>query len=126
MVKNIIDYYYDDYITIRIMGDNCEIYQDEETNYFWSVVNTPKIYISKGYNKYVPIDIRYSTEVKNDKLNKVCNCKLYDDFVIPIDDKNNFDPSELILVEMGDGVSMNIIRYGNTVVMSEGYSQGFF
>lgn len=130
IMKTISDYYYDydtkQYITIRIMGDNCEICQDKDTRCFWGVVNSPKLYISKGNNKFVPMDVHSTTEMKIDRMKKVCDCKLYDDFVLPLVDKEKFDTTHLRLVKMGDGVSMNIIKYRDMEVMSEGHSQGFF
>ena len=129
-MKNISDYYYDydtnQYVTIRIMGDDCEICQDMDTRYFWGVVKSPKVYISKGNNKFIPIDVRSTIEIKIDRMKKVCNCTLYDEFVIPVVDKEKFNTSQLGLFKMGNGVSMNIIKYGDMEVMSEGHSQGFF
>lgn len=128
-MRKITDYYYGNYyyVTVRIMGDDCEICQREETKYFWSVVKTPKIYICKGDNKYIPVDVRSTSVIKMDNLKTYCDCcKLYDEFVIPIPEKEDFDPSKLRLIKMGNGYSMGLIKYGNMELMSDGYSQGFF
>jgi hypothetical protein len=125
MMKNIIDYYNenDKYITIRIIGDTSEIYKDNK-NDFWSVGISPKIYISNGDNKFTPISVQSNDRFKKTKMEKVCDCKLYDEFVLPQSKK--FDPSKLKLVIIGKGISMNVIMYDGIPLMSKGYSQGFF
>ena len=125
MMKNIIDYYNenDRYITIRIISDNCEIYKDNK-NDFWSVGISPKIYISNGDHKFTPISVQLKHEFKRTKVEKVCDCKLYDEFVLPQSKK--FNPSKLKLVMIGKGISMNVIMYDGIPLMSMGYSQGFF
>jgi hypothetical protein len=125
MMKNIIDYYNenDKYITIRIIGDTSEIYKDNK-NDFWSVGISPKIYISNGDNKFTPISVQSNDRFKKTKMEKVCDCKLYDEFVLPQSEK--FDPYKLKLVMVGKGISMNVIMYDGIPLMSKGYSQGFF
>lgn len=125
MMKNIIDYYneYHPCITIRIISDTCEIYKDNK-NDFWSVGISPKIYISNGNHKFTPMSVQSKHKFKKTKLEKVCDCKLYDEFVLPQSKK--FDPSKLKLVMIGKGISMNVIMYDDIPLMSMGYSQGFF
>ena len=127
MMKNIIDYYYESTqtITIRIICDNCKICKDNNNEY-WSIGNSPKTYISYDNKKFTPISVQSETRYITNKMTKICDCKLYDDFSLYIPYKEKFDPSKLSLMMVGDGISLELIEYDGIVKMSRGYSDGFY